>query len=192
MKVLEENGIPAISDKEEDFMKNGDVEILWALLKLLDNPLQDLAAAAVLRSFFVGLDEKDLTLLHLRQEEEKQPHLWTVLPLPGVLSEEKEEKLRHFLAFFKTWREEAMQDGTAPLLRRILTDTEYLTWLSGLPGGEWRVNHVLAFYQLALARDSTPSSGLYSFLDYLSKLHKEDREFKSVSTNALADAVHFM
>lgn len=192
MKVLEENGIPAISDKEEDFMKNGDVEILWALLKLLDNPLQDLAAAAVLRSFFVGLDEKDLTLLHLRQEEEKQPHLWPVLPLPGVLSEEKEEKLRHFLAFFKTWREEAMQDGTAPLLRRILTDTEYLTWLSGLPGGEWRVNHVLAFYQLALARDSTPSSGLYSFLDYLSKLHKEDREFKSVSTNAMADAVHIM
>ena len=192
MKVLEENGIPAISDREEDFMKNGDVEILWALLKLLDNPLQDLAAAAVLRSFFVGLDEKDLTLLHLRQEEEKLPHLWPVLAMAGVLPPEKEEGLRHFLTSYRTWREEALQDGTAPLLRKILTDTEYLTWLSGLPGGEWRVNHVLSFYQLALSRDSAPKSGLYSFLDYLSKLHKDDREFKSISTNAMADAVHIM
>lgn len=67
MKVLEENHIPAVSDKEEDFMENSEVEVLWALLKILDNPRQDLALAAVLRSFFAGLDEKDLSLLYLER-----------------------------------------------------------------------------------------------------------------------------
>lgn len=73
MKVLEEENIPAISDKEEDFMENSEVEILWALLKILDNPLQDLALAAVLRSFFAGLDEKDLALLFLERKGREKP-----------------------------------------------------------------------------------------------------------------------
>ena len=92
MKVLEENHIPAISDKEEDFMENSEVEVLWALLKILDNPRQDLALAAVLRSFFAGLDEKDLSLLYLEKVRQGETNLWPVLT-SSVLSEEKEDPL---------------------------------------------------------------------------------------------------
>lgn len=191
MKVLEEENIPAISDKEEDFMENSEVEILWALLKILDNPLQDLALAAVLRSFFAGLDEKDLALLSLEKERQGEPHLWPLLS-SHILSEDKEEKLSRFLTHYKDWRENGMGDGTAPLLRRILGDTDYLTYVSGLPGGSWRAGHVLSFYHLALERDKTPKSGLYSFLNYLSELKKEDRPFKSMAVAAIPDSVHIM
>ena len=192
MKTLEENHIPAVSDKEENFMESVEVEILWALLKILDNPLQDLALAAVLRSSFAGLDEKDLALLHLKQVEEGASHLWSVLPAPGALSEEKEGNLSRFLTLYKRWREEAMGDGAAPLIRRILDDTGYLTYVSGLPGGSWRTGHILSFYQLALDRDKTPQSSLYSFLNYLSRLHKEDRVFKSMADAAASDGVRIM
>ena len=191
MKVLEEENIPAISDKEEDFMENSEVEILWALLKILDNPLQDLALAAVLRSFFAGLDEKDLALLFLEKERQGETHLWPLLS-SHILSEDKEEKLSRFLTHYKDWRENGMGDGTAPLLRRILGDTDYLTYVSGLPGGSWRAGHVLSFYHLALERDKTPKSGLYSFLNYLSELKKEDRPFKSMAVAAIPDSVHIM
>lgn len=191
MKVLEENHIPAISDKEEDFMENSEVEILWALLKILDNPLQDLALAAVLRSFFAGLDEKDLALLSLEKERQGETHLWPLLS-SHILSEDKEEKLSRFLTHYKDWRENGMGDGTAPLLRHILGDTDYLTYVSGLPGGSWRAGHVLSFYHLALERDKTPKSGLYSFLNYLSELKKEDRPFKSMAVAAIPDSVHIM
>lgn len=191
MKVLEENHIPAISDKEEDFMENSEVEVLWALLKILDNPRQDLALAAVLRSFFAGLDEKDLSLLYLEKVRQGETNLWPVLT-SSVLSKEKEEKLHRFLHHYRDWRENGMQDGTAPLLRRILGDTDYLTYVSGLSGGAWRAGHILSFYHLALERDSAPQSGLYSFLNYLSELKKEDRPFKSMAVAAIPDSVHIM
>lgn len=191
MKVLEENHIPAVSDKEEDFMENGEVEILWALLKILDNPRQDLALAAVLRSYFVGLDEKDLTLLYLEKADLCETDLWSVLP-STVLSEEKEKKLRRFLTLYRDWRKNAMRDGTAPLLRRILGDTDYLTYVSGLSGGAWRAGHILSFYHLALERDSAPKSGLYSFLNYLSQLKKEKKSFKAQTVSSIPDSVHIM
>ena len=191
MKVLEENHIPAVSDKEEDFMENGEVEILWALLKILDNPRQDLALAAVLRSYFVGLDEKDLALLYLEKADQSEKDLWSVLP-SAVLSEEKEKKLRRFLDLYKGWRKNAMRDGTAPLLRRILGDTDYLTYVSGLAGGAWRAGHILSFYHLALERDSAPKSGLYSFLNYLSQLKKEKKSFKAQTVSSIPDSVHIM
>ena len=191
MKVLEENHIPAVSDKEEDFMENGEVEILWALLKILDNPRQDLALAAVLRSYFVGLDEKDLTLLYLEKADQGETDLWSVLP-SAVLSEEKEKKLRRFLTLYRDWRKNAMRDGTAPLLRRILGDTDYLTYVSGLAGGAWRAGHILSFYHLALERDSAPKSGLYSFLNYLSQLKKEKKSFKAQTVSSIPDSVHIM
>lgn len=191
MKVLEENHIPAVSDKEEDFMENGEVEILWALLKILDNPRQDLALAAVLRSYFVGLDEKDLTLLYLEKADQGETDLWSVLP-STVLSEEKEKKLRRFLTLYRDWRKNAMRDGTAPLLRRILGDTDYLTYVSGLAGGAWRAGHILSFYHLALERDSAPKSGLYSFLNYLSQLKKEKKSFKAQTVSSIPDSVHIM
>lgn len=191
MKVLEENHIPAVSDKEEDFMENGEVEILWALLKILDNPRQDLALAAVLRSYFVGLDEKDLALLYLEKADQGERDLWSVLP-STVLSEEKEKKLRRFLTLYRDWRKNAMRDGTAPLLRRILGDTDYLTYVSGLSGGAWRAGHILSFYHLALERDSAPKSGLYSFLNYLSQLKKEKKSFKAQTVSSIPDSVHIM
>lgn len=191
MKVLEENHIPAVSDKEEDFMENGEVEILWALLKILDNPRQDLALAAVLRSYFVGLDEKDLALLYLEEADQGETDLWSVLP-STVLSEEKEKKLRRFLTLYRDWRKNAMRDGTAPLLRRILGDTDYLTYVSGLSGGAWRAGHILSFYHLALERDSAPKSGLYSFLNYLSQLKKEKKSFKAQTVSSIPDSVHIM
>lgn len=192
VKVLEENHIPAISDKDEDFMNHGEVEILWALLKILDNPLQDLPLAAVLRSYFVDLDEKDLSLIYLAKKERGNKHLWSVLSEKGILSPEKEERISHFLTLFEKWREEDSRDGTAPLLRKILEDSDYLTYVSGLPSGPWRRDHVISFYQLALARDSAPQSGLYSFLRYLGKLTKEEQEFKTISTASSSDAVRIM
>ena len=192
LKVLEDRHIPAVSDKEEDFTRNIEVEILWALLKIIDNPLQDLALAAVLRSFFVGLDEKDLALLYLARKEAGKDHLWQVFSDTSLLPPEKEEKISAFLKNYKNWRHLSMVDGVAPLLREILAGTDYLTYISGLPGGAARKNHVLSFYQLALERDAAPQSGLYLFLNYLSSLKKEEREFKSNAPGSSSDAVHIM
>ena len=194
LKVLEESHIPALSDREDDFVRNSEVEMLWALLKVLDNPLQDLAMTAILRSYFIGLDETDIARLALKKKEMGKSHLFSVLSdTEGLLSEEKQAQLSDFLLHFQSWRQASIQDGIAPLLRQILEDTDYLTYISGLPNGAFRKAHVLSFYELTKERDATSHNGLYPFLNYLTRLTQENQNFKSTTTTGTSsDAVRIM
>ncbi len=193
LKILEAAGIPAISSADDDFVRNVEVEILWALLKILDNPLQDLAMAAVLRSFFVGLTETHMAKLYLAKKDRGLSHLFQILPeASSVLPEKEAEKVSRFLARFRVWRSRSIEDGVAPLLRDILDDTGYLTYVSGLSGGSFRRSHIQAFYKLALERDSSSHNGLYPFLNYLAQLSKDDKQFKANRAAVSSDAVRIM
>ncbi len=193
LKILEAAGIPAISAAEDDFVRNVEVEILWALLKVLDNPLQDLAMAAVLRSFFVGLAEADMAKLYLAKKDAGLSHLFQILPQAAdILPTEEAEKVARFLSHYQVWRNRSIEDGVAPLIQDILEDTGYLTYVSGLPGGSFRKSHVQAFYQLALTRDSSSHNGLYPFLNYLAKISKDDKQFKANRAAVSSDAVRIM
>lgn len=194
LKVMGEYGIPAISDREDDYIQNPEVETLLALLKIIDNPLQDLVLTAVLRSVFVGLDEEDLSRLRLAQKAAGAEHIWPVLGnADHILKPGGAGLVSSFLSLYKEWRLQAVKDGAAPLIRKIIADTDYLTYVSGLSGGEFRKAHVLAFYQLALSRDSGARSGLYSFLTELSRLTKDGRNFRAKTPSvSAADAVRIM
>ena len=193
LKILEAAGIPAISSADDDFVRNVEVEILWALLKILDNPLQDLAMAAVLRSFFVGLTETHIANLYLAKKDRGLAHLFQILPeAASILPAEEAEKVARFLSHFHVWRSRSIEDGVAPLIRDILDDTGYLTYVSGLPGGSFRRSHIQAFYKLALERDSSSHNGLYPFLNYLAQLSKDDKQFKANRAAVSSDAVRIM
>ena len=189
LKVLNEEHIPATADKDDDFIRSMEVQILWSLLKILDNPRQDLPLLAVLRSFLAGLDEEDFARLRLALAPEEDS-LWDILPRArGIIPEEKALRLSRFLSLYETWRKEARKDGVAPLLRRIIEDTDYLSWVAGLPNGTAGKSHVLSFYELAKTRDSATVNGLFSFLEYLRRAQKD---FKTISTSAKGNAVQIM
>lgn len=82
LKILKEHHIPAVSSRDDDYVKNLEVQTLIALLQILDNPLQDLPLTAVLRSFFVGLTETDLARLRLLMKENEADHLFPLLEKP--------------------------------------------------------------------------------------------------------------
>lgn len=193
LKILKEHHIPAVSSRDDDYVKNLEVQTLIALLQILDNPLQDLPLTAVLRSFFVGLTETDLARLRLLMKENEADHLFPLLEKAApLLSREKADALSAFLTHFSAWREHAVQGGIAPLLQEIWEDTDYLTYVSGLPGGHARRAHLLSFYELARARDTGTHNGLYPFLTELSSLLKGDGRFQTKTDAVSTDAVRIM
>ena len=193
LKILKEHHIPAVSSRDDDYVKNLEVQTLIALLQILDNPLQDLPLTAVLRSFFVGLTETDLARLRLLMKENEADHLFPLLEKAvPLLSREKADALSAFLTHFSAWREHAVQGGIAPLLQEIWEDTDYLTYVSGLPGGHARRAHLLSFYELARARDTGTHNGLYPFLTELSSLLKGDGRFQTKTDAVSTDAVRIM
>lgn len=182
IEILGKHNIPAVTPLPgESFQNTMEAAPLIALLKILDNPLQDIPLTAVLRSFFVGLTEKDLAELYIHKTTRA---LWNTISYghpENFLPEEKGRKLKEFLARYGEWKRMAAS-GAAPLVKDILRKTDYLTYVSGLPMGSVRRQHILEIYEAARASDERPGAGLYAFLSYMSGLSEEEREILSKET----------
>ena len=60
MDELRRYGIPAYADLGAGYFEAVEVEVMLSLLKIIDNPFQDIPLAAVLRSPLVGLTADEL------------------------------------------------------------------------------------------------------------------------------------
>lgn len=182
IEILGKHNIPAVTPLPgESFQNTMEAAPLIALLKILDNPLQDIPLTAVLRSCFVGLTEKDLAALYIHKTTRA---LWNTISYghpENFLPAEKGRKLKEFLAHYGEWKRMAAS-GAAPLVKDILRKTGYLTYVSGLPMGAVRRQHILEIYEAARASDERPGAGLYAFLSYMSSLSEEEREILSKET----------
>ena len=153
MNIFREEGIPAVYGRQDDFLSTPEVRYLWALLKILDNPRQDLAMTAVLRSPMVGLSEKDLALLRLISPES----LWDALRSSlDSLSEESVSRCRSFISDYARWRVLSRKDSISSLLRTILDDTGLIAYVGGEHEGTFRQANLRTFYEKARKYDEGP------------------------------------
>lgn len=172
MDVFREEGIPAVYGRQDDFLSTSEVRYVWALLKILDNPRQDLAMTAVLRSPLVGLSEKDLALLRLISRDS----LWDALNSPlDSLDDGSAALCRSFISHYTRWRRLSRRESISFLLRTILDDTGLLAYVGGEPEGIFRQANLRTFYEEARKYDEGPMSGLYRFLSFLQDLQESGR-----------------
>jgi ATP-dependent helicase/nuclease subunit A len=68
--ILEEckqQGIPAYAELSTGYFDATEVAVMMSLLKIIDNPFQDIPLASVLRSPIVGLDENDMAWIRIQK-----------------------------------------------------------------------------------------------------------------------------
>ena len=90
VEVLNENGIPAHTVSSTGYFSTVEVQTVLSMLRLLDNPRQDIPMAAVLRSPMAGLTDEELAVLRL--EDGSVPFHEAVLELAEGLYEEDGKK----------------------------------------------------------------------------------------------------
>ena len=90
VEVLNENGIPAHTVSSTGYFSTVEVQTVLSMLRLLDNPRQDIPMAAVLRSPMAGLTDEELAVLRL--EDGSVPFHEAVLELAEGLYEEGGKK----------------------------------------------------------------------------------------------------
>ncbi len=72
MEELRAQGIPVYANLTSGYFEAVEVAIALSVLKVIDNPYQDIPLASVLRSPIVGADENELSLIRL--ENTKAPY----------------------------------------------------------------------------------------------------------------------
>lgn len=172
IQALQEGGIPSYAEQSGGYFAAVEVQVMLALLRCIDNPEQDLAMAAVLRSPLVGLDETALAGVRLAGDGTLWQNLSAfVASLPDGVDEK--EDLQQFMAAFDSWRTYSRRHGVAELLQRLYDDTAYVDFVGAMPGGDVRQANLKALYDRARQYEEAGFRGLFRYLQLMDKM-KED------------------
>ena len=205
VEVLNENGIPAHTVSSTGYFSTVEVQTVLSMLRLLDNPRQDIPMAAVLRSPMAGLTDEELAVLRL--EDGSVPFHEAVLELAEGLYEEdgqkeisnseedqkqgrnadgkKEDDIettahRKLLKFYKKYRQLRQLVPDTPiheLIEIILRETGYGHYVAAMPAGSRRTANLNMLLEKAAAYEKTSYKGLFHFVSYIDELQKYDVDF---------------
>jgi ATP-dependent helicase/nuclease subunit A len=165
--------------EQGDFLDTLEASDLRSLLRLLDNPRQDIPLFAVLRSPLVGWALDDLVPIRPTSQTRRQPSLaWTHLETTAHTTSAVGLRCRDFLNRFSRWRRLARMTSLSCVLETVLADTQYEAFLLTLPDGPDRVAHVRRFLDLARRYDPLQRQGLYRFLRFLDEQQTAQREIE--------------
>ncbi|MDU5141452.1 MAG: helicase-exonuclease AddAB subunit AddA [Paenibacillus dendritiformis] len=200
MEELRREGIPAYAEFSTGYFTATEVEIVLSLLRVIDNPQQDIPLAAVLRSPIVGLKEEELARIRLygrgkpfycavmeAARAEAEPGSPSAAPpqieleLPRSADEgadtalrqgrgDWQAKLNRFLERLEQWRNAARQGRLSELIWRVYRETGYYEWVGGLAGGLQRQANLRALYDRARQYESSSIRGLFRFLRFIDRM----------------------
>lgn len=172
VEALRGEGIAAYAELGTGFFWAVEVETILALLRVIDNPRQDIPLAAVLRAPWVDISTTDLA--RIRVLEPKGELYDAVVKAAAELQDRLGQRLQHFLAQIDTWRTAARLSTLGELLQRIYRDTGYPEYVQGLPGGAQRLVNLNALQERAARFDGFTQGGLVRFLRFVDSLQQQD------------------
>jgi ATP-dependent helicase/nuclease subunit A len=172
MEEFKQQGIPIYANLSTGYFQATEVSIVLSLLHVIDNPLQDIPLASVLRSPIVGLNEEELAQIRINC---KKGSFWDAVSLfckkkPSVAEEVIYEKLRPFYDQLKNWRQMARQGSLSALIWQLYRDTHFYDFVGGLPGGKQRQANLRALYDRARQYEETSFRGLFRFLRFIERM----------------------
>ena len=165
-------GVPAYAELTTGYFEATEVETMLSLLKVIDNPRQDVPLAAVLRSSAAGFNSDDLARIRLTGGSGEFYDALVKTAREGA--DELAQRLGKFLRQLDKWRTLARQSGLPGLIWALYRETGYYDYVGGLPGGSQRQANLRALYQRAGQFESTAYRGLFRFLRFIERLRQNE------------------
>lgn len=169
-------GIPVYAELGSGYFSAIEVQTMLSLLKIIDNPRQDIPLAAVFRSPIVGLSAEQLAEIRLQSPGDSFYN--------SVLKTSLDESplaliVRVFLQRLEQWRTVARQGNLADLIWTLYRETGYLDYVGALPGGIERQANLRALHDRARQYEATSFRGLFRFLRFLERIEENKGDLDS-------------
>lgn len=171
--VLEGMGVPVYARAGSGFFSAVEVETVLSLLRVLDNPRQDIPLAAVLRSPIGGFDSRDLARI---RSMDRQASFFDAAAMSATEDSELGRRLASFFERIDGWRTDARRIALSQLLWQLYHETGYIHFVAALPRGRQREANLWGLYQRARQFDRFRSHGLDRFLAYVDGLEEAGEE----------------
>ena len=187
VNILMNEGIPAYAERRTGYFTAIEVETVLCFLSIIDNPMQDIPLAAVLKSPIVGATDEELARLMAvfkrtaKKGQDRGIYGAWMYYLENSPEDEREGALYGKLAAFSDelaeYRRIAGYLSIHELLYIIYENTGYYDYIAAMPAGEARQANLDMLVEKASAYEKTSYSGLFHFIRYIENLKKYDTDF---------------
>ena len=192
--ALSERGIPVFSPETGGFFEAAEISFILSLLRVLDNPVQDIPLAAVMLSPLFGFSAGELADIRASAKErleagETEPLYRSV----AASADEGDEKAAAFLKKIESLRRLSLTLSAGELVRRVCEETGFDAIVGAMPDGERRRLNVGLLCDYAEKYEAAGNLGLSGFIRFIDKVARTSGDLATAARpSENADIVRIM
>lgn len=192
--ALSERGIPVFSPETGGFFEVAEISFILSLLRVLDNPVQDIPLAAVMLSPLFGFSAGELADIRASAKErleagETEPLYRSV----AASADEGDEKAAAFLKKIESLRRLSLTLSAGELVRRVCEETGFDAIVGAMPDGERRRLNIGLLCDYAEKYEAAGNLGLSGFIRFIDKVARTSGDLATAARpSENADIVRIM
>lgn len=167
-KEIADLGMPVFSDTSSEYLNSVEIQTIISVLKIIDNPMQDIPLVTVMRSMIGGFTDNDL--IEIRLADKNCNFYESILKAQVQVSEELRIKINNFLEKIENWREANEYLNLDELIWKIYLDTGYYNYVGLMQNGKLRQANLKMLFERAKQYESASFKGLFNFINFIDKL----------------------
>ncbi len=170
VNALNERGIPAVSQEKNSFFDLSEIKVMLNMLRVIDNPLQDIPALSVLMSPMFGFTADDMA--EIRAENKDIP-----IYLAVKSYYEKNAKCKAFIDFVDKMRTLSVTTAVDKLIGIIMQSLSYDSVVMAIKNSQSKNLYLLQEYAREFAKNGYITLG--SFINYIERLRSRGGDLNS-------------
>lgn len=186
-KILAENLIPSYIESKSGFFASPEISTMLSLMRVTDNPVQDVPLLAILLSPIFGFTADELA--QMRIDERKKPIYHCI----RKAADGGNEKCLAFLAKIDELR---MLSATLPcdrFLEEMYEKTGCKAIASAMPNGSQRKANLCILIDYAKKYEESGKRGLSGFIRFIDRVQRRNSDLEAAAdVSEAADVVHIM
>ncbi len=176
-KELSDLNLPVFSDNSTSYLESVEIETILSVLKIIDNPLQDIPLVVVLRSIIGNFTDNDLIEIRLT---DRNCNFYEALLKARISAKDSlKGKIENILAKLESWKEKEKYMPLDELIWQIYLDTGYFQYVGLLPNGAIRQANLKSLFEKAKQYETASYKGLFNFIHFIEKLKKQSGDLTS-------------
>lgn len=177
-QTLAEFGIPVICDNSSNLFENSEIKILLSLIKVIDNPMQDIPLLAVMMSPIYGFTADEMAQIRVEKNSKS---------LYNSVFNSKSQRAVEFVNDIRVLRSVSVTMPVAAFIRYLIEDKGIIAYINAYGNGEQRYRNILRLIHFAKKFDSGVNVGLTAFVRYIDKIAASEKGIDSASLNTGSD-----
>ena len=175
-KELTEANIPIFSDAGSEYLESIEIDTILSLLKIVDNPLQDIPLVTVLRSPIGGFNDNELIKIRAHRTEKsfynsmKEYIKKNDDSIENNIDAKLVEKVQSFMQMIENFKKFEKELPLDELIWKIYSETGYYHYVRLMPNGKTRQANLRKLFEKAKEYEKISFKGLFNFITFIEKV----------------------